>query len=160
MSFNINSLNLYDPKHQMFSKACEYAIRATIYIAEQSQFNKRVGVKEIAKAISSPEPFTAKILMQLSKAQIIDSIKGPNGGFSIERAKLKKTKLSHIVFAIDGDSVYKGCGLGFKECSEKRPCPVHHKFKVVRNELRTMLENTSVDELSDGLKLGLTFLTN
>lgn len=142
----------------MFSKACEYAIRATIYIADQSNRGRRVGLKDISKEIDSPEAFTAKILQQLSKTQIIDSVKGPNGGFAIEVEKMSKIKLSQVVSAIDGDSVYRGCGLGFKECSEKQPCPVHDKFKVVRDELRKMLESTTILELSLGLKNGITFL--
>lgn len=142
----------------MFSKACEYAIRATIYIAVQSNLDKRVGIKDIAREIDSPEPFTAKILQQLSKNNIVNSIKGPNGGFEIDKHEMPKIKLSKIVAAIDGETIYKGCGLGFKECSEKQPCPVHDKFKVVRNELRNMLETTTILELSQGLKKGLTFL--
>lgn len=142
----------------MFSKACEYAIRATIYIADQSSRGRRVGIKDISKEIDSPEAFTAKILQQLSKTQIIDSVKGPNGGFAIEVEKMSKIKLSQVVSAIDGDSVYKGCGLGFKQCSEKQPCPVHDKFKVVRDELKKMLESTTILELSMGLKKGITFL--
>lgn len=142
----------------MFSKACEYAIRATIYIAVQSSQNLRVGLKDISKEIDSPEPFTAKILQQLSKNNIIESIKGPHGGFQIDKNDMSKIKLRQIVLAIDGDSIYKGCGLGFKECSEKQPCPVHDKFKIIRDELKDMLENTTILELSLGLKKGLTFL--
>jgi Rrf2 family protein len=142
----------------MFSKACEYAIRATIYIADQSNLDRRVSLKDIAKAIDSPEAFTAKIMQQLSRDQIIDSIKGPSGGFSIDKKKIQTLRLSQIVQSIDGDSIYKGCGLGFKECSEKHPCSVHHKFKVVRDELRKMLENTTVKELSLNLEKGLAVL--
>ncbi|MCA0429638.1 MAG: Rrf2 family transcriptional regulator [Bacteroidetes bacterium] len=142
----------------MFSKSCEYAIRATIYIAKQTKQDKRVGIKDIANAINSPNAFTGKILQQLSKAKIIESAKGPSGGFSINNKKLLNLKLSEIVTAIDGDSIYKGCGLGFKECSEKKPCPVHNKFKIVRNELKNMLENTKINELSDNLEKGLAFL--
>lgn len=142
----------------MFSKACEYAIRATIYIAVQSNKDNRVGIKDISKEIDSPEAFTAKILQQLSRNNIISSIKGPHGGFEIDKNEMSKIKLSHIVMAIDGDTIYKGCGLGFKQCSETQPCPVHDKFKVVRDELKHMLETTNVLELSVGLKKGLTFL--
>ena len=142
----------------MFSKACEYAIRATIYIAVQSSQNIRVGLKDISKEIDSPEAYTAKILQQLSKNNIIDSLKGPHGGFQIDKKEMSKIKISQIVLAIDGDAIYKGCGLGFKNCSEKKPCPVHDKFKAVREELKNMLENTTVSELSIGLTKGLTFL--
>jgi Rrf2 family protein len=142
----------------MFSKACEYGIKAAIYIAVQSNQNKRVALKDISKEIDSPEAFTAKILQQLARNGIIDSVKGPSGGFEIERKKMAKIKLSQIVSAIDGDSIYKGCALGLKECSEKKPCPVHDKFKIVRDDLRTMLETTNLQELALGLKEGMTYL--
>lgn len=142
----------------MFSKACEYGIRASIYIADQSYKDKRVSLKDIAGQIGSPEAFTAKILQQLSRNNIISSVKGPNGGFEIEKKKISKVKLSHIVLAIDGDAIYKGCGLGLKECSEKVPCPVHNQFKAIRNSIISMLDNTNLLELALGLKQGLTFL--
>ncbi len=142
----------------MFSKACEYGIRATIYIATQSMQSKRVSLTDIAKQIDSPEAFTAKILQLLVREGIVHSVKGPNGGFSIEPAKLTRLKLAQIVSAIDGDSIYKGCGLGLTECSERLPCPVHHQFKAIRNDLRAMLETTRIEELALGLKKGLTFL--
>jgi Rrf2 family protein len=142
----------------MFSKACEYGIRASIYITLQSLQNVRVSLKDIAKEIDSPEAFTAKILQQLAKNKIIDSVKGPTGGFDIDKKKIEKITLSEIVRAIDGDSIYDGCGLGLKKCSEKHPCPVHHKFKKIREDLKKMLDTTTLYELSLGLKNGITFL--
>ena len=46
----------------MFSKACEYGIKATIHISHQSQQGHRVSLKAVAKAIDFPIAFTAKIL--------------------------------------------------------------------------------------------------
>lgn len=142
----------------MFSKACEYAIRATVYIAEQSQEHQRVSLKDIAREIDSPEAFTAKILQQLVRNNIIYSIKGATGGFEINPGKMKSIKLSDIVLAIDGDGIYKLCVLGLKDCSEEYPCPVHHKYKYIKKDIRGMLENTNVLEMSKGLKEGLTCL--
>jgi len=119
----------------MFSKACEYGIKATLYIAEQALHNdEKIGVKDIAKQIESPEAFTAKILQILSKNKIIKSLKGPSGGFYIPKEQLENIKLSAIVMAIDGDYIYKGCGLGLSQCNEEKPCPVHDQFKEIRNE--------------------------
>ena len=142
----------------MFSKACEYGIRASIFIAEQSLLDKKVSLKDIAKAIDSPEAYTSKILQQLSRNFIINSDKGPTGGFSMSQQELEEVKLSTVVTAIDGDAIYKGCGLGLKNCNENMPCPVHNQFKVVREELREMLETTLVKSLTMDLKEGLTFL--
>lgn len=143
----------------MFSKACEYGIKATLYIAEQAlNSDKKTGVKDIAKQIDSPEAFTAKILQILSKNKIIKSAKGPSGGFYIPKEQLENIKLNVIVKAIDGDQIYKGCGLGLSQCNAEKPCPVHDQFKVIRDELARMLNNTSLLELATGLDSGLTFL--
>jgi Rrf2 family protein len=142
----------------MFSKACEYGIRAAIYIAEQSQLDKKVGLQDVAKAIESPIAYTSKILQKLNRNNIINSMKGPNGGFSMDKHEMDKIKLSTIVFAIDGNDIYSGCGLGLKRCDEKMPCPVHNQFKSIREELKKMLETTSINTLAMDLEKGLTFL--
>ena len=142
----------------MFSKACEYGIRAAIYIAGQSVNDNRVSLKDIANEIDSPVAFTAKILQQLVRSNILHSVKGPSGGFEIGKNELSKINLSQIVSAIDGDDIFNGCGLGMNVCSEVHPCPVHDKFKEIRDTLKNMLENTSIYELSVGIKNGSTYL--
>ena len=142
----------------MFSKACEYAIRASIFIAEQSLLNKKVSLKDIAKAIDSPEAYTSKILQQLSRNFIIKSDKGPTGGFSMSQQELENVKLSTVVTAIDGDAIYNGCGLGLKNCSEEKPCPAHSQFKIIRDQLKIMLETNLIKDLTMDFKEGLTFL--
>ncbi|SMC54194.1 RrF2 family transcriptional regulator [Cellulophaga tyrosinoxydans] len=142
----------------MFSKACEYGIKATIYIAHQSLESNRVSLKGIAEEINSPEAFTAKILQQLVKNNIIDSVKGAMGGFQIDKDEISKIKLSQIVYAIDGNKVYTGCGLGLHTCNDKKPCPVHDNFISIRNDLKKMLETTSLLTMTKGLDVGLTYL--
>ncbi|WP_396137487.1 RrF2 family transcriptional regulator [Flavobacterium sp.] len=142
----------------MFSKSCEYGIRATIFIATQCYNDTKVGIKEIAQEIDSPMAFTAKILQVLVKNDIIKSSKGVGGGFLVLKEDLALITLSKIVVAIDGDSVFLRCGLGLSNCSEDHPCPVHEKFKFVKQDLAFMLENTTLEELATGIKKGTTFL--
>ena len=142
----------------IFSKACEYGIRATVLIAQHSLNNDRVSLKLIAKEIASPEAFTAKILQSLSKNKIVTSVKGPNGGFEIEKEQMQKLKLYQIVLAIDGEDIMDGCGLGLKACNPKKPCPIHDKYMEIRSNLGKMLSETSIYELALGTKDGNTFL--
>lgn len=142
----------------MFSKACEYGIRATIFIATKSLEGERVRLKEIAKEINTPEAFTAKILQDLVRNNLIDSIKGPYGGFEISTKSLKNIRLSQIVDVIDGQSVYESCGLGFKECNKENPCPIHDKFKDIRESLKKMLETTTIYELAIKVEKGNAIL--
>ena len=139
----------------MFSKACGYAIKAVIIISLNSGKNKLTGVKEISEEIESPEAFTAKILQNLVKQEIISSKKGPNGGFFLNKKQIEKITLSDIVKAIDGDSLFVRCGLGLKQCSEKNPCPLHHEFKKIREQIKSLLESTPINTLSIKLIEGL-----
>lgn len=140
----------------MFSKACEHGIKAMIYIATQSAAGRRVKLGDIARHSGSPEAFTAKVLGALSKAGLLESLKGPAGGFGIDNAA--KLSLKSIVQAIDGDRLFKGCALGLQECDASKPCPMHYKFVAIRDGLNHMLENTNLEELATGLKSGASFL--
>ncbi len=142
----------------MFSKACEYAIKASIYVAAQSLQDKRATLKDIAAEIDSPVAFTAKILGQLVKDNIMQSTMGPKGGFQIEKSRLDTIRLAEIVQAIDGDAIFTQCGLGLKQCNAKKPCPVHDKFSVIREDLRQVVGNINLFELASGLYVGLTYI--
>ncbi|MDC8100678.1 RrF2 family transcriptional regulator [Chryseobacterium rhizosphaerae] len=141
----------------MFSKTCEYALRALIYIAQQSKNGSRVGIKDIAKSISSPEHFIAKILQDLSRKGFVQSAKGPNGGFYMDQQNLNNA-IADIVREIDGDKLFSGCGLGLEQCSETHPCPLHDQFKSIRTNLRIMLESSKIQAFVDNLDLKLTYL--
>jgi len=141
----------------MFSKACEYAIRAILFVAQKSRDGAKVGIREIAKGIDSPEHFIAKILQDLSRKGIILSQKGPSGGFYLDERSLK-TPLADIVRLVDGDEIFTGCALGLKQCSEAKPCPLHHEFKKIREDLSHLLQNTTVGEFSTQLDKNRLFL--
>ncbi|HZW77352.1 MAG TPA: Rrf2 family transcriptional regulator, partial [Flavobacteriaceae bacterium] len=150
-------LPIFDTKSLlMFSKACEYGIRSVVFIAAQSLNDKRPNIVEIARAINSPEPFTAKICQQLARSGIILSRKGPNGGFFIE--KDSNLTLMDVVNAIDGNKVFFGCVLGLPECSAEHPCSVHEQYQYIRTDMRMMCENTKIIDLAVNYKGGDSFL--
>lgn len=142
----------------MFSKACEYAIKATIYIAQQSNQDRRVNVKEVAKSVNAPEAFTAKILQQLCRENILSSNRGKQGGFIFDLEKQKETKIFDLVTIIDGDGLFTNCGLGLHKCSSDNPCPVHDDFKLVRDNLVAMTQKFSFYDLAIKTENGLVWL--
>lgn len=128
-----------------------------IFIAQQSKDKGRVGIKEIAKGIDSPEHFIAKILQELGRKGVVQSAKGPNGGFFLD-SKDRECSLAKIVRVLDGDQLFTGCGLGLPHCSEVHPCPIHEQFKSIRQDISTMLENARIGEFSEKLDERLLFL--
>ena len=91
------------------SKGSEYGIKAAIFIASQSEEGHRTNLNEIAAAINSPVAYTAKILQNLAKSNIIESTRGAHGGFEIVSAKIKEITLYQIIMSIDGNEIEKKC---------------------------------------------------
>lgn len=141
----------------MFSKTCEYALRALIYITQQTKDGGRIGIKDISSGIDSPEYFIAKILQDLSRKGFVQSAKGPTGGFYLDNVSLNRS-LADIVKEMDGDKIFTGCALGLKECSETHPCPVHNEFKAIRNNLKKMLIDMKIGDFVDQLDAQEAFL--
>lgn len=136
----------------MFSKTCEYALRAVIKISRKSLEDQIINLHEIAIAIESPEPFTAKIVQQLAKNKIIDSVKGPTGGYLIPIDRMKTIKILQIVEIFDGIDVMSKCVLGLKECGSKNPCAFHFQFVPIREQLSKELTNCTLFEIANGTK--------
>ena len=128
-----------------------------IYIAGISKRGAKVSIKEIAREIGAPEHFIAKILQDLCKHGLLLSLKGPTGGFYLDKNSLTRS-LAEIVKVIDGDKLYTGCALGLPVCSEKMPCPLHNQFKKVRTDIYNMLQNAQLSELQEQLESKMAFL--
>jgi Rrf2 family protein len=141
----------------MFSKACKYAIRSLIYLASRSGEPEKTGLREIAAEIDSPVAFTAKIMQILSKQNLVNSAKGPHGGFFID-THAPEIKLIEVVKAIDGTQSIYGCGLGLNSCSESQPCPIHHEFSTIRDGLANLLNEQTIQQLARELKEGKSVL--
>lgn len=144
----------------MFSKKAEYALRATIYIAQKSNSGRKLGIDDVARSIDAPKSFTAKILQLLTKNnRVVSSSRGPNGGFYLTEAA-KKFSVRKILEVIEEDEVITKCVLGLKECSETKPCPLHAQYSPIKTQLLNMFEKRTIQDLADELSRGETFIAN
>ena len=142
----------------MFSRSCQYALQAVLYIALHGQSGRMIGTKEIAESQNIPSHFLSKILQLMVKGKILSSIKGPNGGFNL-RIPPEELNLLIIVEVIDGLDVFNLCGFGMKTCSDLSPCPIHHDYKVVKDKVKDLLVKKTVAELCQDLEAGKSIMT-
>lgn len=144
----------------MFSKATEYALRATIYIAQKSSTENKLSLDDIATAIGSPRAFTAKIMQVLTKDnKIISSTRGPNGGFYISD-KAKEQPLIAILRCMNERDIIDKCVLGLKKCSEKDPCPLHYQYKTIKADLLGLFDSKSIQQLANEIEDGNATVSN
>lgn len=144
----------------MFSKTTEYALRAVIYIAQESSETKKIGITAIANAIDSPKSFTAKILQVLTRdSRVVSSTPGPNGGFYMTD-KARALPVYEILKVTGEDIVLNKCVLGLANCSEGKPCPMHSRYKFIKKELIQLFETETIGTLAENAKLGEVFIKN
>ncbi len=141
----------------MLSKSCIYALRSIVFIAHSATENSKIGFKEIAKELDLPTEYIGKILQQLTKNNLIQSAKGPNGGFYLNEAS-KQIKIIKIVEVMDGLAYFSNCGFGLMECNENHPCPLHFDFKVYRDGLWKVFNSKSIADLVNKIEEGNAFI--
>ncbi len=142
----------------MFSTSCHYGLQAMLYIAMHSSKDKNVELKIIAEEQDIPRHFLSKILQQLVKSNLLHSMKGPTGGFKLAKSS-EDTTLIEIVAAIDGLGVFNKCGIGFKQCNDKSPCPIHDEYKKVRKEVENLFRSKNLQTLINDVKEGNSIIS-
>jgi Rrf2 family iron-sulfur cluster assembly transcriptional regulator len=134
----------------IFSRQCEYALQAVLYLALKQE-GEMTSIKELAEKLEIPYHFLGKILQDLTRKGLLNSLKGPTGGFSLGMPAGDIT-LFHIVEAIDGVDFTRKCVLGFPECSGKNPCAVHEKWATLRDGVYSMLVSKNIAEMGRDMR--------
>ncbi len=141
----------------MLSLTCKTAIKAVIYLASKFERSERSSILDVAGYLEASEHSVGKLLQTLVKAQVINSVKGPAGGFFITAKQLQQP-IINIVEAIDGNMVFRECGLGLSKCSSDHPCPIHDDYKIARDVLENLFRTKKVSDLYEPVNSGLTYL--
>jgi len=88
-------------KLMKLTRASSYALHAVVHMATQKQMDKPIASHTIAQERGIPERFLLKVLKPLVSAQVLLSIKGPNGGYRLAKQPNDITMLE-IIEAVDG----------------------------------------------------------
>ena len=141
----------------MLSNTCKTAIKAVIYLSSKFDSEENAGIKEISEFINASEHTVGKILQTLVRQNIINSMKGPTGGFFISKEQ-QKQPIINIIEAIDGKEIFRYCGLGLSKCSSSHPCPIHDDYKEARDIVETLFRKKSVMDLCKPVTNGVAYL--
>ncbi|TVR15261.1 MAG: Rrf2 family transcriptional regulator [Balneolaceae bacterium] len=137
----------------MFSASCHYGLQAMFFIALHSTEEVNVDLNTIATEQKIPKHFLSKILQLLVKQKLLYSMKGPKGGFRLSRPADEITLLE-VVEAIDGLDIFNQCGIDFRECNEKDPCPIHDEYKKIREKVFLLFKNKTLENLAMDVENG------
>jgi Rrf2 family protein len=127
----------------MLSRTSEYALRAVAFLA--SEQGRPCTVREAAEAIHVPVGYLAKVLQQLSRAELVSSRRGLGGGFVLTRAPADVSVLE-VVNAVDPIRRIVHCPLGLREHATAL-CALHRKLDDAYAAVEAAFAGSTVDDL-------------
>jgi Rrf2 family protein len=129
------------------SRRTDYGVRVILDLAGRPQ-SQRASTKEIAERQNIPNPFLAKIISQLSLADLVTTHRGAGGGVTLSRPASEITLL-HVIEALEGPVRLNRCLIEPRACPQNGHCPVHHIWARAQEELTSLLNVTTFDSLAE-----------
>lgn len=130
----------------ILSQTAVYALKASLYLAEH-QGSDPVRVDDIASTLDVPRNYLSKILHVLARGGVLESTRGPRGGFRMAQPAERLT-LEDIIEHFDDVVGGSPCLLGRTECSDDNPCAAHLRWKSTSVAVRGFFRETTLADLS------------
>ncbi len=129
-----------------WTKTTEYAMRTLIFMATHDC--ELYSTNFLSEELQIPNKYLSRIMTDLVRSGLVESIKGRNGGFKIAKP-LDQINLLDIYTAVEGHEFINSCILGFKECSSENPCALHFIWEKSRSQMLKILKDTSLAYFRD-----------
>lgn len=130
----------------MISRTGRYALRAVVHLAAREGAGP-VPVDTVAERLDVPRNYLSKTLHRLARAGVLDSTRGPRGGFELARPAGEMT-LAEVLAPFDEQEFQRQCLLGRDRCTDEDPCPAHDRWKRLSEEMAAFFRETTVAELA------------
>jgi Rrf2 family protein len=132
----------------LITRETDYAIRATLYLAKQSDLEKSVSTAELSEEMGIPYRFLRKIVSKLVASELIVSRRGKGGGLSLARAP-QDISLIQIISAVDPDAVLLNrCLSDMKQCDRSLYCGIHTELARMQKQLDAGLASVTLATMS------------
>ena len=129
----------------MISKTNQYALRAVLCLAQETG-GRPVRAGQIAAGLGLPANYLSKILHALTRAGVLESERGPNGGFRLASSP-EELSLADVMAPFEAIGQQRSCLLGRDQCSDETPCRLHEHWKHASDPMIEFFNNTMIADL-------------
>jgi Rrf2 family protein len=138
------------------TKKADYGLMALKYLAEQTAAAGAAGspsavaqsAKDVAEAYHIPPQLLAKILQTLTKAGILISHAGTNGGYALAR-RAEEITAFEVIRAIDGPLFITSCITIHGTCDLAGHCTIKEPLRKVNDSIKDMLSSIRIADLME-----------
>jgi Rrf2 family protein len=135
------------------TKKADYGLIAVRHLA--SVPGAMANTKDIADAYHLPVPLLAKVLQKLTRAGVLQSVAGTNGGYKLARDARRITALE-VVRAIDGPVILTHCFTEHGVCDQSESCTVREPLRRVHEAILELLNKFTITDLAESPVVQLT----
>lgn len=131
------------------TKKTDYAIIALSEMARRP--GEIVNAREIARRFSVPAALLIKVLKMLAQGELVRSIRGAKGGYTLALPAQTIT-LASIISTIEGPPRFVQCAVdpepGESPCELAKGCPVHRPMRRIHDRMTELLNQVTLAELA------------
>ena len=126
------------------TRAVDYGLRGLTHLARRNG-DGRTTIAKICDEEGIPKSFAVKIFQLLTRAGILDAVRGPGGGYALRR-KPHEITMREVVEGIEGPIVLHETAL------EGNPeiCPGHHAWLEAQDRVLDTLDAVTIADLVKG----------
>ncbi len=141
-----------------FGVGIDYSLKALLMLAERYPGAQPLRVEEIASREGIPENYLRRLLIDLKRAGLVASQKGPSGGYMLARSPARVT-MDDVVQIIEGDYTPVEC---FEDganspCKRDENCAMREVWREIHEAVGTILRRTTLQSLAQRRKTALHF---
>ena len=128
------------------SRMADYGVILMVQLARAGE--QVTTASELTESTGLPGPTVSKLLKQLSRAGLLDSQRGSNGGYTLSLAA-DDISVSDIVSALDGPIALTECMTADGAvCEIEALCPTRTNWRQINNALVEALDRVSLAEMA------------
>ena len=124
----------------------QYAIRILAYIADHKEKNL-LSATELSNELIIPYKFLTKIMTELVKAGLVESIRGREGGFKLKK-DAADIKVDDILYIFNDSIKDEDCILGIGFCNGMCKCALHDQWMEPKLLLQRMFRESSLQDIA------------
>lgn len=129
----------------MLNQSADYALRAVLFLA-RSEGGRTRSADVIARSLGVPRNYMGKVLNALAHAGVLESVRGPRGGFRLDR-DARQLPLESVVEPFQRLAARHVCLLGDRPCDPARPCDVHVRWSRIEGPVTAFFRHTTIAAL-------------
>ncbi|MDP2859740.1 MAG: Rrf2 family transcriptional regulator [Bacillota bacterium] len=137
---------------EVIKRDTDYAFRALVYLALRHP--QVVSARELADRQGIPMAFLQKLLQKLTRAGLVRSRRGAQGGFTLVKEPGEVTA-EDVVEAVQGQIAMNRCLLGETDCENAGSCPVKRRLEGIQRDVKKALQGVTLQELASDTRKAL-----